>query len=188
MRFIIVNRFRHLDRNCSLFMSSKSASRRIVDRIRTRLCYKYVSKLVFYWLLQEKPVSKRPLLLSCCGDKFGLLPWSHILWRSCVESNALNTLLVLITISGTFWMITHFVAVFWVGKNALKSFENIFWELKKIRMATHFVVVFGVGNNALHACKVLFYFLDVCSQKPVVLQTIWPCFLQPHFWIKIWCS
>ena len=36
----------------------------------------------FYWLLQEKPVSKRHLLLFWW--LFALLLWSHILWRSFV--------------------------------------------------------------------------------------------------------
>ena len=70
----------------------------------------------FYLLLQEKPVSKRHLLLLLWW-LFALLLWSHILWRS--FGNFENF----------FWkflMITHFVAVFWVGNNTLTTQYIIF--------------------------------------------------------------
>ena len=43
--------------------------------------------------------------------------------------------------------------------------------------SSHCAVV-CVGNNALNAWEVLFYLLDVCFQKLVVLQTILHCFSQ----------
>ena len=36
-----------------------------------------------------------------------------------------------------------------MGNNALKTFDNIFWDLEIFWMATHFVAVFCLRNNAL---------------------------------------
>ena len=75
----------------------------------------------FYWLLQEKPVDKRPAHFF--GFGFGWRPVypagtiTHFMVVFCVESNALNTLLVFdnnFWDLENFWMITHFVAVFFV--------------------------------------------------------------------------
>ena len=71
------------------------------------------------------------------------------------------------------------MAVFCEGNYTLTTQCNIFWDFEIFWMIAHFVAVFCVENDALNAWRVLFYFLDVCyvsPQKPVVLQTILPCF------------
>ena len=50
-------------------------------------------------------------------------------------------------------MITHFVAVFCVESNALNTllvFDYNFWDLNFFWMITHFVAVFCVESNALN--------------------------------------
>ena len=76
----------------------------------------------FYWLLQEKPVDKRPAHFGFC--------WWPVYPAA---------------------MITHFVAVFCVESNALDTllvFDNNFWDFEIFWMITHFVAVFCVENNA----------------------------------------
>ena len=64
----------------------------------------------------------------------------------CVERNVLNTLLVLITISGLnfFWDDHTFCGSLLCGKKCPEyfvSFDDNFWDLNFFEMITHFVVV-----------------------------------------------
>ena len=109
----------------------------------------------FYWLPQEKPVSKRALQLDVVLQPFSSSACDHTFVEVFfVENNASNTLT---NYDNIFWdlenfsMITHLWQSFlWeiVLPKTLTNYDCTFWDLKNFSTVTHFVAVFFVGNNA----------------------------------------